>query len=178
MQFMYEHEMDALLLHNQQPVSKECVICIIQALTDFVDSDRALSMNCDEQQIHENNEEEEEESSQSSLSSLSCSGLYSGNEVFLYGRSATVDRVYQLFRNPKDQAGGFYGDYCLADPDACDVFIDPVVTLNQSVCFMDIDKQNNRAYLDISAMFWQPNATKEQHVGERLSVFCEGVEHN
>jgi hypothetical protein len=176
-QFMFEEELQALIERNEKPQPNECVVCIIQTLTEFVTTERTMTMNCDENELRRENVEwlDSEEESSSSCSSESANAP-DVSAPHLYGRAACVDRVFQLFRNPKDVELGFYGAYCLSDPDACDVFVDPIITLNQSMCFLSVDKRFSRVFLDITPLCWRSESMPDIAVGERLSVFCAGVE--
>ena len=58
---------------------------------------------------------------------------------------------------------------------ATDIFIDPIVRLNQSTVFLTCDYdqpvRRERIRLDISMMRWKPKQPDQQKQGERMSVF-------
>jgi len=107
----------------------------------------------------------------------SSSSSASSNNYNVYGRIPSTKRrkVYQLFRNKVNTEGGFFREYTLCDPDADDVYIDPVLRLNSSTVRLRCDQpqhvKNERTQLDISMTRWQPKIPEQQKQGERESVF-------
>lgn len=166
---MFTSEFMAFVERGVMPPERECVACCIHRLTEFILVDRAMIMNSMEQ--------EEEAAVRAESSSSSSSSTSQPNDPYtdldlsvLYGRSAPQQRVSQIFRNPVDCEGGFFREYMLCDPDAYEVFIDPVLRLNASTAFLYTNK-HGRICLNIDMMRWYAKAAEQPRMGEKLSVF-------
>ena len=174
-QMMFVSEYDALIKYSRLPPPRECVVCMIQALTEFILTDRALRMNADHYAATAPSPLSESSSSSSSSCSEDSTPTFTQRCATIYGREATMHRILQLFQNPIDSENGFYRDACLCDPDADDVFIDPLLRLNRCAVKFVVGA-HTRAKLDISALLWKPKPPPTIEVGESLANFQCGAE--
>ena len=170
-QLMFPHEYEEFLRDSTKPPPRNCVACCIVALTEFVLADRAMAMNCDEADNLSANFTESNNSSRITSTSIINNSSNFNNLNQVYGRSAVVDRVFQLFRNPIGVEQGFFREYTLCDPEATDVFVDPILRLNISTAFLEQDQDNGRIGLNINMMKWRAKNPEQPKLGEKLSNF-------
>lgn len=163
---MFPPELDLLLKENKTPPKRYCAACEIALFVDFVVNDRGLRMYETDSVVHNI-----ETSSSSSSSSSSASSSSSSLDTYpIYGNKHKAP-VYQKFRNPVDQEDGFFRSYMLCDPEAHDVFIDPIIRLNCSTVTLRKRGEGGCGYLDISALRWRRSLNEEASVGVKLSNF-------